>query len=48
MKKNSDSVLVAIIVVVALVVALTSCSVGRRGMTNCDFTQKKMCGYSYR
>ena len=46
--KNKDSILVTILVVVALVVTCTSCSVGRRGMTNCDFTQKKMCGYMYK
>jgi len=34
-------------IICMIVFALTSCSLGRRGMKNCDFIQTKMSGYKY-
>ena len=45
MKKNKDLVLIAVVLLTALVIACSSCSAGRYGMTNCKFAQTKMCGY---
>lgn len=44
MKKFINTMSVLILMFVIIILMLSSCSAGR-GMTNCDYAQKRMIGY---
>jgi uncharacterized protein (DUF486 family) len=44
-REKSILTAVAVVIGLALMSSMTSCSVNRYGMTNCDAAKYKMCGY---